>query len=172
MKQKKALFLDRDGIINNDVGYVYKISDVVFVEGIFDICRIAQEKGYLLIVVTNQSGVAKGWYTESDVKILHDWMRTQFELQNVSIQQFYYSPYHPEALVEEYRRDSMCRKPGIGMYAQAAHDFDIDLSRSIMIGDKNSDRIPFAGLRSYIVKSVYCPIEYDLETIHDLLPHL
>lgn len=164
----KALFLDRDGIINEDYAYVHKPEQIVFVEGIFDLCRKAVGKGYLIIVVTNQAGIAKGFFTEQDVADLHNWMNLRFREQGIEISAFYYSPYHPKATIEKYRRDSECRKPGAGMIVKAVEDFDIDLSESLMVGDKLSDRIMIKNLRSVIVKSKYVPDGYDIEELKNV----
>lgn len=164
----KALFLDRDGIINCDCAYPHKPEQIIFVDGIFDLCKTALSRGYLLIVVTNQAGVAKGYFTEDDVRQLHEWMRQQFCERGISIQAFYYCPFHPEAKIEKYRKDSDCRKPAPGMILQAIDDFKIDINRSLMIGDKDSDRIELAGLRSVIVKSRYCPENYDVEDLAEI----
>lgn len=165
---EKALFLDRDGIINVDCAYPHKPEQIIFVDGIFDLCRVAIEKGYLLVVVTNQAGVAKGYFSEDDVKRLHEWMKCQFEARGISIQAFYYCPYHPKAAIETYRKDSDCRKPAPGMILAAVSDFNIDITKSMMVGDKTSDRINLPGLRSVIVRSKYCEGEYDVESLADV----
>ncbi len=162
---RKALFLDRDGIINEDTAYPHKPEQIVFTDGIFELCRKAVQKGYLIIVVTNQAGVAKGYFTEKDVKILHEWMKEEFREQGIEISAFYFSPYHPKATLEKYRKESECRKPGPGMIRQAALDFDIAISESLMVGDKLSDRIKIPELRSIIIKSKYVPSGYDVENL-------
>jgi len=169
MSDNRALFLDRDGIINEDVRYPHLPEHIRFCEGIFDVCRTAAEKGYLLIVVTNQAGVAKGYYTEDDVVALHEWMREQFLLQGITITAFYYSPYHNDGTVEKYVRNSDCRKPNPGMVLRAAGDYDIDIARSLMVGDKESDRILLPELKSVIVKSNYTPEKYDVESLNDVI---
>lgn len=135
----KALFLDRDGVINVDKHHVYRIEDCEFVNGIFDLCRKAKQEGYLIIVVTNQAGIAKGKYTEEDYFKFRDYVHAEFEKQGCAIDAEYFCPYHTEAVVEKYRRDSEDRKPNPGMILKAQKDFDIDLSKSILIGDKQSD---------------------------------
>jgi D-glycero-D-manno-heptose 1,7-bisphosphate phosphatase len=167
----KALFLDRDGIINEDCAYPYKPEQIVFTDGIFDLCRKAIRKGYLIIVVTNQAGVAKGYFTEGDVLALHEWIKEQFSVRGIEITAFYFSPYHPDATVEHYRKDTECRKPGGGMIRKAVDDFDIDLSKSLMVGDKLSDRINIPELRSIIVKSKYVQRDYDIEKL-SMVEHL
>lgn len=162
---QKALFLDRDGIINEDTAYPYKPEQIVFTDGIFDLCHKAISKGYLIIVVTNQAGVAKGYFSEQDVVVLHQWIKTQFSEQGIEISAFYFSPFHPDATIEQYRKDSECRKPRGGMIRKAVCDFDIDLSKSFMVGDKFSDRIKIPELRSIIVKSKYVQSGYDIENL-------
>jgi D-glycero-D-manno-heptose 1,7-bisphosphate phosphatase len=165
---KKALFLDRDGVINVDKAYPYKPEDIVFNEDVFDLCRKAIEKKYLIVVVTNQAGVAKGYFTEDDVIRLHDWMRGEFRKKGVEIAGFYYCPYHKNGTIEKYRMDSNCRKPRPGMFFQAAKDLDIFLSQSLMVGDKESDRIQIPGLKCIIIKSNYVPEGFDVENIKDV----
>lgn len=135
----KALFLDRDGVINVDHGYIYQPDEIEFVSGIFDLCREAKAKGFLIIVVTNQSGIARGYYSEKDFKQLTAWMKDQFEQQSCPIDGVYYCPHHAVKGKGIYKIDCDCRKPKSGMFTQATHDHDIDFSQSIMIGDKPSD---------------------------------
>lgn len=160
-KENKALFLDRDGVINEDIGYPYKAEHIVFRDGIFSLCKIARKKGYILVVVTNQAGVAKGIYTESDVKSLHVWMAEQFLSHEIEIAGFYYCPYHKNGTVPEYIQDSDCRKPRPGMILKASDDLGIDIKKSVIVGDKPSDRIQIEGLRSIIIKSKYSDPNYD-----------
>lgn len=162
---RKALFLDRDGIINEDTAYPHKSEQIIFTDGIFELCRKAIQKGYLIIVVTNQAGVAKGYFTEEDVNTLHEWMKEEFREQGIEISAFYFSPYHPKATLEKYRKESDCRKPGPGMIRQAALEFDINISESLMVGDKTSDRIKIPELRSVIIKSKYVQSGYDVENL-------
>jgi D-glycero-D-manno-heptose 1,7-bisphosphate phosphatase len=163
--KKKALFIDRDGVINMDSAYPYKPEHIVFIDGIFDLCRKACEKGYIIVVVTNQAGVAKGYFQENDVILLHGWMKDRFHERGIEIAGFYFCPFHKNATVEKYRGDSDCRKPKPGMILQAAKDFDIDLSKSLMIGDKESDRIRLPELRSLVIKSNYVPDNWDVENL-------
>jgi D-glycero-D-manno-heptose 1,7-bisphosphate phosphatase len=137
--KRPALFLDRDGVINQDHHYVIKKEDFEFIEGIFEVCRHAKQLGYLLIVVTNQAGIGRGYYTEQDFLQLMDWMCRVFRDQNAPIDKIYYCPSHPEAGIGPYKTDSPFRKPAPGMILQAAQEYSIDLSRSVLIGDKESD---------------------------------
>lgn len=138
MAKRKALFLDRDGVINVDYGYVHKIEDCRFIDGVFDLCRAAKEKGYLLIVATNQAGIAKGYYSEDDFKIFMDYVRRAFAERGCPLDDVYYCPYHQDGL-PPYRVDSPDRKPAPGMILKAAAKYDLDLARSILLGDKQSD---------------------------------
>ena len=146
--KNKALFLDRDGVINIDKHHVYKIEDCEFVEGIFDLCREYKQKGYLIIVVTNQAGIAKGIYTEDDYYKFRNHVHEEFKKQNCAIDAEYFCPYHTEGIVEKYKKDSFDRKPNPGMILKAQNDFNIDLENSILIGDKESD--VEAGLKAGI----------------------
>jgi D-glycero-D-manno-heptose 1,7-bisphosphate phosphatase len=165
---KKALFLDRDGVINIDCAYPHKPEQIIFSDGIFSLCKKALSKGYLLIVVTNQAGIAKGYFTEEDVKRLHDWMQQQFNERGITIDAFYYCPFHPDATVPRYKKDSDCRKPAPGMILQAVKDFNIDISKSLMVGDKESDRIMLPDLKCVIIKSRYSAEKYDVASLADV----
>ena len=139
MSGRPALFLDRDGVININHGYVCRPEEFEFIDGIFELCRTAQGLRYLLIVITNQAGIGRGYYSEADFHLLTDWMRDVFAREGVTIDGVYFCPYHPEHGVGDYKIESPCRKPAPGMLLQAAKEFEIDLSRSILIGDKESD---------------------------------
>ena len=131
---KKALFLDRDGVINVEKNYLYKKEDFKFIDGIFELCKYYQKLGYIIIVVTNQSGIARKYYTENDFNALTSWMTQEFENNNIHISKVYFCPHHPDITGE-----CPCRKPNAGMFFQAQKEFDIDLSNSIIVGDKESD---------------------------------
>ena len=139
MNRRPALFLDRDGVINIDHGYVNRSENFEFIDGIFNLCHAAQKMGFLLIIITNQAGIGRGYYTESDFHTLTEWMKEEFERHGISITDVYFSPYHPEFGIGEYKLDSSCRKPKPGMILQAVADHNIDLSLSALIGDKTSD---------------------------------
>ncbi len=136
---RPALFLDRDGVINVDHAYVHRKEDVDFVDGIFDLCIAAKRRGYLVIVVTNQAGIGRGYYTEHDFHVLTDWMKAQFRQRGADIDAVYFSPYHPEHGIGAYRKDADCRKPRPGMLLRAAREFGIDVSRSVLVGDNDTD---------------------------------
>lgn len=134
-----ALFLDRDGVINHNIGYVHKREDFDFIEGIFDVAQHACEHNYKLVIITNQAGIARGYYTEEQFLQLTDWMCQQFLEAGGPISSVYFSPYHPTAGLGKYLRDDFSRKPYPGMIIQAQKDLSIDLSRSVLIGDNVSD---------------------------------
>jgi len=135
----KALVLDRDGVINEDHGYVCRVEDFDFIDGIFDLCRTARDNDFLLILVVNQSGIGRGHYDEAQFHRLTDWMKEQFDSKGAPITAVYFCPYHPTAGVGRYRRESSCRKPAPGMLLQAAKDHDLDLASSAMLGNARSD---------------------------------
>ncbi|SDH91928.1 D-glycero-D-manno-heptose 1,7-bisphosphate phosphatase [Pseudobutyrivibrio sp. 49] len=135
----KVVFLDRDGTINIDKDYLYKIEDFEYLPGAVEGLRALQDLGYLLIVVTNQSGIGRGYYTEEDYKIIDSWLKDDLELKGVHISASYYCPHLSDAVVEKYRCECECRKPKTGLFWQAQKDFNIDMSRSIAIGDKERD---------------------------------
>ena len=130
----KALFLDRDGVVNVDKNYVYKIHDVQFIEGIFKFCKYFQRNGYLIFIITNQAGIARRFYDSNDFSVLNDWMIFQFKQEGITITKTYFCPHHPEIT-----GPCNCRKPNPGMILQAAREYDLNLSASILIGNSESD---------------------------------
>lgn len=130
----KALFLDRDGVVNIDKGHVYLSEQFEFTPGIFDLCRKYASEGYLIIIVTNQAGIAKGIYTEKDFTVLTVWMLDHFLKEGIKISGVYHCPHHPDVT-----GICDCRKPAPGMILQAVRDFDLDIKECILIGDKDSD---------------------------------
>lgn len=153
LTKNKALFLDRDGVINVDHGHVGKVEDFDFIDGIFELCQKAQNKGYLIIIVTNQAGIAKGYYTEEQFLKLTNWLENEFKKKGVHITKTYYCPYHIDAKIAKYKKDSPDRKPNPGMLLKAIDEFNIDPKKSILIGDKESDIE--AGKRSGIKNNIY-----------------
>ncbi|MEA2029862.1 MAG: D-glycero-beta-D-manno-heptose 1,7-bisphosphate 7-phosphatase [Campylobacterota bacterium] len=131
---KPALFLDRDGVINIEKDYLYKIEDFEFIDGVFDTCRYFQSKGYIIVVITNQSGIDRGYYSHDDFKILSDWMVDAFKQEGIDITKVYYCPHHPSISGK-----CSCRKPNSGMIVDAQKEFNIDLAHSLLVGDKMSD---------------------------------
>ena len=135
----RALFLDRDGVINVDADHVHRIADFAFIPGVFETLTAFQAEGYLLIIVTNQGGIGRGLYTETDFRVLTDWMLREFAIRHITISKVYFSPCHPIHGVGTFKRDSYFRKPNPGMILQAQKDFDLNLVESVLVGDKESD---------------------------------
>ena len=136
---RRAVFLDRDGTINVDHGYVFRAGDFEFIPGAPEAIRRLKDAGYLVIVVTNQAGIARGLYGEDEVHELHLHLDRELERYGAAIDAYYYCPHHPEIGMEPYRRECACRKPLPGMLLQAAADFPLDLGGSFLVGDKLSD---------------------------------
>ncbi|MCU7837286.1 MAG: D-glycero-beta-D-manno-heptose 1,7-bisphosphate 7-phosphatase [gamma proteobacterium symbiont of Taylorina sp.] len=155
-KSQAAVFLDRDGVINEDHAYVYKIQKFQFIPGVFEACRQFIRSGYQIIIITNQSGIARGFYSEDDFKRLTDWMCNQFKEQGVIITDVYYCPHHSSQGQDQYKVDCDCRKPKPGMIKQAETEHHINLKKSILIGDKLGDikaGIAAGVGHNYLVKS-------------------
>ena len=129
-----ALFLDRDGVINIEKNYLYRIEDFEFIDGIFDLCRFFQKKGYKIVVVTNQSGICRGYYSKEDFAKLTTWMEREFAKEGVMIAKTYHCPHHPE-----FTGKCSCRKPEPGMFLKAKEELCLDMQNSVMVGDKLSD---------------------------------
>jgi D-glycero-D-manno-heptose 1,7-bisphosphate phosphatase len=139
VSEKRALFLDRDGVINVDHGYVCTPERTEFVEGIFDLCRLASQRGYLVVVITNQAGIARGYYSEQEFLAYMNWMRSAFAERGARLDAVYYCPHHPVEGKGQYLRACDCRKPAPGMILAAERDLGLDLSRSVFVGDSLSD---------------------------------
>jgi len=153
--KKKAVFLDRDGVINEDKGYVHKIKDFFIYPEVFPALRKLQESGFKLIVITNQSGIAVGYYTEEDFHNITKYMLNLLEKEDIKIEKVYYCPHHPEGIIPELKMKCNCRKPESGMIKQAIKEFDIDPSNSFLIGDKETDIMAGhkEGIKSILVKT-------------------
>jgi D-glycero-D-manno-heptose 1,7-bisphosphate phosphatase len=137
---KPCLFLDRDGVLNEDRGFVHRWEDFVWIQGAREVVATFNRAGWLVIVVTNQSGVGRGYYPEEDVHILHERMRGDLAAAGAHIDAFYHAPQHPEAHAPAYRHpDPPLRKPNPGMILQALQDWPIDRDASFLVGDKPSD---------------------------------
>ena len=165
----KAVFLDRDGVINHDHAYVSKIEDFDFIDGVFEACQEFIKQGYLIIVVTNQSGIGRGYYSEADFNLLTDWMSSEFAKQGVPITQVYFCPHHPKKALPEYLKECDCRKPMPGMLNQAIKQFDIDVTQSIMVGDKISDleAAQAAGIKTKILVKSGKPVTGEAKMLAD-----
>lgn len=152
MNKRRALFLDRDGVINVDRGYVHTPEQFEFIDGIFDLCRRAVARGYIIVVVTNQAGIGRGYYTEQDFHALSEWMRAQFLAEGIEIAKIYFCADHPELGIGEYRCDSILRKPAPGMLLAAAKELCIDLAASTLVGDSDTDIQ--AGIRAGVGRNI------------------
>ena len=128
----KTIFLDRDGVINKEVRYLFRLSDFEFIDGVFDACLYFQKLSYKIIIISNQSGIARGYYNENDYQKLTEWMLGQFNDNGINILDIFYCPHSPESLCE-------CRKPKPGMLIEAEYKYNISMKDSWMIGDKETD---------------------------------
>lgn len=167
---KPALFLDRDGVLNEDRGYVSRWEDFRWIPGAKEVVAAFNRAGWLVIVVTNQSGVGRGYYSEDDVHALHTRMQADLAETGGRIDAFYHAPQHPEAPVEAYRHpDPPLRKPNPGMILQALQDWPIDRDASLLVGDKPSDLEAAlrAGVRGVLFEGGDL---YDFLGNEDLLP--
>ncbi|UJF19753.1 D-glycero-beta-D-manno-heptose 1,7-bisphosphate 7-phosphatase [Vibrio sp. SS-MA-C1-2] len=134
-----AIFIDRDGVINVDHGYVHTVDQFEYIDGVFEACKKLKEMGYLLVLVTNQSGIARGMFTEDQFMTLTEWMDWNFADKGVDFDGIYYCPHHPDGSVAQYSQTCDCRKPNPGMLLSAQSFLDIDMDKSVMIGDKADD---------------------------------
>lgn len=149
---RPALFLDRDGVINVDRNYIYRVEDFEWVEGAVDVIRRFNEKGWWVFVVTNQSGIARGYYTEDQMQVLHDWLGVELERLGARIDRIYHCPFHEEGTIPHYTKDSYDRKPKPGMLIRAMTDFPVIKEQSFLIGDKQADldAARSAGVRGFL----------------------
>jgi D-glycero-D-manno-heptose 1,7-bisphosphate phosphatase len=153
---KPAVFLDRDGVLNKDVGYVYRPEDLLVLPGVAESLTKIKAQGFLLIVITNQSGVARGKFDLDAVSHFNSLLTNEIcRLGGPALDGFYICPHHPDGIVEAYKRSCDCRKPEPGLILQAAKEHGIDLKKSWMIGDKDSDVIcaANAGVRGILTRS-------------------
>lgn len=159
----KALFLDRDGTINEERNYLIRMEDFVFRNGIFNLTKAFSDRGYLIFVVTNQSGIARGFYSEADYHQLTDWMTDQFRLQGTTISKVYFCPHHPDITGR-----CGCRKPEPGMLLQAIREFDLDPAQCVMVGDSDRDveAARRAGIHNIIKVSETGKIDWQDVLIH------
>ncbi|BAI72079.1 D-glycero-D-manno-heptose 1,7-bisphosphate phosphatase [Azospirillum sp. B510] len=134
-----ALFLDRDGVVNVDHGYAVTHHRFAFMDGIFDLTRLAVDRGYRVVIVTNQAGIAHGDFTEAEFLRFTDWMVGEFHRHGGDIAGVFHSPFHNDGVLPAYARDSFWRKPAPGMILEAARRLDLDLSKSILVGDQATD---------------------------------
>jgi D-glycero-D-manno-heptose 1,7-bisphosphate phosphatase len=135
----KVAFLDRDGVINREVNYLYRIEDFEFVPNSISGMKRLLEHEFKIIIVTNQAGIARGYYTVEDYEVLTEWYLSELNKVGVDIQDVFYCPHHPHGKVREYVVECECRKPNIGLLTQALNKYPIDIDSSIMVGDKSTD---------------------------------
>ena len=152
MTEKKLCLLDRDGVLNVDKAYLYKPEEVEWVPGCREAVAWLNRQGYQVVVVTNQSGVARGLFTEKDVVTLHQWMQAELKKVGGEIAAFYYCPHLPGAPVKQYDADCNCRKPKPGMVIQALRDFGVKPENAFLVGDgqRDVDAAEAVGVRGYL----------------------
>jgi len=136
-----AIFLDRDGTMNVDHGYVHEIDNFQFIDGVIEAMQELKKMGYALVMVTNQSGIARGMFSEDTFMKLTEWMDWSLADRDIDLDGIYFCPHHPEAVVEEYRQQCDCRKPEPGMLLAAEKELNIDMAASYMVGDKIDDML-------------------------------
>lgn len=162
----KTIFLDRDGVINNDTGYVHTWEMFEFLPGVIDALGILLNLDYEIIVITNQSGIARGMYTEKDVQALHFNLDLYLKQRGLLIRDFYYCPHHPHGTEPNYRKFCDCRKPLPGMLHRAVSEHSCDLSSSIMVGDKWSDieaGLSAGVFRNFLISNEDTPDKRELD---------
>lgn len=174
---KKAVFLDRDGTINVEKNYLYKAEEFEFLPGAIEGMQKLLKAGYLLIIITNQSGIARGYYTESQYKALEKWMLQQLELNGVQITDVYYCPHLENAPVKAYAVTCNCRKPKLGLFEKAIKEYEIDVEHSVAIGDKMRDleickHYPVKGFLVYAKEMRYeniCCLSGGIDQVADII---
>lgn len=137
--KNKAIFLDRDGVVNVDKGYISKIEDIVFFDDISPFLQEVKKMGFIVIIITNQSGVARGYFTIDTANQINDFVLDELNKNMKLVDSYYMCPHHPKGVVKEYSFECICRKPKTGMIDFAKTDYNIDINRSFLIGDKISD---------------------------------
>lgn len=173
-KINKALFLDRDGILIEDTGYVSKVSDVVVSEEFIEVVKYAKSREYLVIVITNQSGIARGYFTYDEVRLIHKHIDEWYKKFDAKLDDYFISPYHPKGVVSKYSKESLYRKPCPAMILDAAKKYNIDITKSLMIGDRDTDLIKLPYLKSHLTETTRYDIKsknsiIDIKEIYNLL---
>lgn len=159
MSMQKAVFFDRDGTINIEKNYMFRIEDFEYLPRAKEGMKMLQDAGYKLIIVTNQSGIARGYYTEDDYIKLNNWMLEDLRKSGIDIVGTYYCPHHPAAKIDKYKCECMCRKPGIALFEKAISEHSIDVQRSFAIGDKMRDLSickRYTGINGFLLYSEVC----------------
>ena len=151
-RRRPAVFFDRDGVLNRDIGYLFESHRLIWIDGAREAVKAVNDMGYYAFVVTNQSGVARGLYEEADVQKLHDWMAAELGKIGAHIDAFEYCPFHPDGTVERYRQVSHRRKPSPGMINDLLERFAVDVERSFLVGDQPTDleAARAAGLKGHL----------------------
>lgn len=174
---KKIVFLDRDGTLNKEVGYLHKKEDFEFIEHAEKAIKLLNENGYMIVVVTNQAGIAKGIYEEKDVLTIHEYIQKELKKSDAWIDEFCYCPYHKDGIIKKYKKDSIYRKPEIGFFEKIGNKVGIDKSKSWMIGDAESDIqaginygiktiLVSTGYGRYTYKTATCKFNYYVKDIY------
>lgn len=162
--KKPAVFLDRDGVLTEEDSYITSLEQMKIFPYAAEAVRKIRQKGYYTIVITNQSGVARGLFTEEALREMNDYLMKQ-----TNVDAIFYCPHHPEGKVERYRKECVCRKPGTGMFEAACREFAIDMTKSYMIGDRAGDILAgkSAGVRTILLESGYGTARLEKEVIPD-----
>jgi len=161
---QRAIFLDRDGVINKEKNYLYKINDFEFLDGVFDSCSYLLKLNYKIILITNQSGISRGYYTENDFQNLTKWMLEEFKRNNIDILDVFHCPHGPNSTC-------FCRKPKPGMFLMAKEKYNIDMKNSWAIGDKENDikAATDSGItKTILVKSGHKVNEFESNAMHSI----
>lgn len=154
-QKTRAIFFDRDGVLNHDIGYLYKAEDFQWTDGAKESIKMLNDTGWLVFVVTNQSGIARGYYNDADVKTLHAWMQRELAKSNAHIDDWQYCPHHPEEGKAELRSACSCRKPEPGMILALLKKWGLEANKCLLVGDKKSDMeaASRAGVQGYLFQS-------------------
>ena len=155
------MFLDRDGVINEDTGHLYKICDWIFTTNCLKALKAIVEKGYQLIIITNQAGIAKGYFTVEDYERLTDWYIDVLKAHEIPILDVFYCPHHPQGKVVQFTQQCKCRKPQPGMIKRGLDKYEIDMDNSVLVGDKASD--VQAGFGAGLKKLVLLDSKYSFD---------
>ena len=154
-KKKPAVFLDRDGVINKDLGYVYKYKNFIWMRNIKRLIKLSNDNNYYVFVVSNQSGIGRGYYKNSDLKILNSKINNELRMIGANIDDFFHAPYYEKSILYDFtKKDFLDRKPNIGMFLKCIKKWNIDVKKSIILGDKETDMI-FAK-KAKIKNRIFC----------------